>query len=1377
MSMRVLGTDAEPAFGRQAAAFLIVFSLLIGFLVLPRRMSPFIPAAQAAPPIGLDGGSITSLDTPYTEFFDTLASSGTNLAWTDNVTLKGWYSSRTTYNSGTGSSNTGALYSFGTSAADRALGSVGSGGTGTVYYGVKLTNNTGSPITSLDIGYIAEQWRTGGSSNATPSVAQLVDFQYRVANMGVVTGINAPPADWLDHDPLDFSSPTFGTTVGAALDGNLPANRLSKASTLTVTVSNGQEIWLRWRDVDHPNNDHGLAIDEFSVTAHTSVTTTPPSGSGTATPASVTAGDATILGVAVTPGTNPTSTGLGVTANLSAIGGLASQIFLDDGLNGDSVAGDNIFSYRATVAPGTQAGPKNLAFTVTDAENRSGVGSIAVTVAQAADHLVISQIYGGGGNTNATFQNDYVELYNPTTGEIDTKRWTIQYGSATGNTWTIKQPLGGIIGPGEYYLVALASGGSTGDPLPQANIAGDINMAAAAGKVALVRNGDSLSGACPLADPDIVDFVGYGTTANCREGATNALAPSNSDAIFRKGGGVVDTNVNGSDFVKAAPMPRRTTPIQEIGPSVLSTDPFAGNLVAPKDASIDIDFTEPVTIDADWFDINCASGHHNSVTQSSANNGKKWVITPNVNFVPGEQCTVEVKKDAIHDMDADDAAADTDTLLENYSWSFSVATGAPAPYGPEVHLTMGNPTNAVADANQPNNFLMQKEGYALSYNRDKGTPNWVSWHLDKSWYGSGPRTDAFRPDPAVPSDWYRVQATDYFASGFDRGHMTPNADRDHQDRLPINQETFLMTNMVPQAPDNNQGPWADFENYLRNTLTDDDNELYIVSGPAGVGGVGDSGPRSTIAGGRVTVPAWTWKVVLVLPSGENDINRVSAAARTIAIKMPNVNGIFSDDWQKYLTSVDEIETLTSYDFFENVPDAIENSIEAGIDGVNPPGTGNQQEQTSEDNAVQFALNAVDPNGAILTATWSQPTNGSVSCEGINCTYTPVANFNGTDSFTFSVSNGSKMSNTSTATITVNSVNDLPTVSNDQNTAYPGVQYSDPIHAITVTASDLETAAGGLTPSYAFSKNGGAAQSGLPAGLSLVQTAVAGTWTLSGDIGEPTGTYTINITFTDADRGSGSTTVNIDVSREDSSVDVSGAEAVQVATAGGKSPSFTISADITETRDGAQGNIATAVPVTFVLAPVGGGSPYTCAAPTITVSSGTLNAACNFSNVDVNVYDVSVTVGGDYYQGAGRSVVTVYDPSLGFVTGGGTITRTVNGETFKANFGANVKYLRNGNTQGSLLYIEHRASGNVILKSNAMGALAIVGNEAKPSGKATLNGVGNHSFIARLIDMDELASGDRFGIRVTDPSGVVLADLTFDPVNLSGGNVKVPQNTR
>src|SRR5262249_55481948 len=153
--------------------------------------------------------------------------------------------------------------------------------------------------------------------------------------------------------------------------------------------------------------------------------------------------------------------------------------------------------------------------------------------------------------------------------------------------------------------------------------------------------------------------------------------------------------------------------------------------------------------------------------------------------------------------------------------------------------------------------------------------NWVSWHLDTSWVGALAPVDTFRADPAVPSDWYRVQSTDYSASGFDRGHITPNADRDNENRIPINQETYLMSNMVPQAPDNNQGPWANLETALRNMLTQngEDNEMYIVAGPAGVGGTNDSGVVNTIANGHVTVPAYTWKVALVLPKGENDLSR------------------------------------------------------------------------------------------------------------------------------------------------------------------------------------------------------------------------------------------------------------------------------------------------------------------------------------------------------------------------------------------------------------------------------------------------------------------------------------------------------------------------
>ena len=257
-----------------------------------------------------NNGSITTLGAPLTENFDTLASTGTGIVWTDNSTIPGWYSSRVTYNSGTGSSNTGALYSFGIAGTnpvtDRALGSVGSGGTGTIYWGAKLTNNTGSTITSIDLSYVGEQWRTGGSSTATPSVAQLADFQYQVANAGVITAVNTPSTGWIDYDALDFSSPIFGTTVGSALDGNASANRVAKSSTISVTVNSGQEIWIRWRDIDHANNDHGLAVDDLSVTGQ-GVGPTNPTGVGAANPSSVPPGGTTLLTVAVTPGTNPAS--------------------------------------------------------------------------------------------------------------------------------------------------------------------------------------------------------------------------------------------------------------------------------------------------------------------------------------------------------------------------------------------------------------------------------------------------------------------------------------------------------------------------------------------------------------------------------------------------------------------------------------------------------------------------------------------------------------------------------------------------------------------------------------------------------------------------------------------------------------------------------------------------------------------------------------------------------------------------------------------------------------------------------------------------------------------------------------------------------------
>jgi endonuclease G, mitochondrial len=249
---------------------------------------------------------------------------------------------------------------------------------------------------------------------------------------------------------------------------------------------------------------------------------------------------------------------------------------------------------------------------------------------------------------------------------------------------------------------------------------------------------------------------------------------------------------------------------------------------------------------------------------------------------------------------------------------FSSPTPTPTPTTSE-HLTMGNPSNAVTSVSQPNNYLMEKSQYSMSYSRDNGGPNWVSWHLDTSWLGSAPRQDDFRADTTLPSGWYRVQSTDFSGSGFDRGHMCPSADRTIT--VAANSSTFLMSNMIPQLPANNQGVWANLESYSR-TLVSQGNELYIISGGHGL--------QFFIANGRVAVPAQTWKVIIVLPAGSNDVSRVTTSTRTIAVVMPN-SGSIGNDWRTYRVSVDQIEAITGFDFFSNVSSGIQAVIEGRVD--------------------------------------------------------------------------------------------------------------------------------------------------------------------------------------------------------------------------------------------------------------------------------------------------------------------------------------------------------------------------------------------------------------------------------------------------------------
>jgi DNA/RNA endonuclease G (NUC1) len=839
------------------------------------------------------------------------------------------------------------------------------------------------------------------------------------------------------------------------------------------------------------------------------------SGVGSASPTSVVVGNSTTLTVHVAPAQNPTSTGITVTGDLSQIGGSATQAFS---------GGPTTFTFVANVPANNPTGVMSLPITIEDAQSRVGNTTIVVKVIPVVpDHVTISQLYGGGGNSGATYSHDYVELYNPHTTSFDLTGWSLQYASATGESWQV-QPLGGSIAPGEYYLIGLATNNAAvGAPLPPANVNGDINMSGTTGKIALVNNFDALAGPCPISDLGIVDFLGYGTTASCAEG-TRAPAPSNTTSLFRKNGGATDTDNNSADFVTGAPNPRRTAPIVEIGPSVFATDPRNNASSAPRDATIAINFTEPVTVDSGWYDITCGStGNHNSATVRSFFGNEAYTITPNVNFLAGEQCTVTIFKDAIHDVDTDDSGTNADSLPANKVFTFTVATGAAPLYPASVHLTMGNPNGATADLGQPDNYLMEKPEFSLSYNSTRGTANWVSWHLSDDWVGTLARVDTFRADPEVPADWFRVSGFDYVGSGFDRGHMVPNADRDHQTSIPINQATFLMTNMLPQAPDNNQGPWANLEGYLRTLLPG--NEVYIVAGGAGTGGTGSNGAANTIAGSNVTVPAETWKVAVIMPKDSgDDVARVNCSTRTLAVIVPNTQGIRNVNWETYITRVDAVEDLTGYDFFSNLPDAVENCVEAGTNGANVLATANQSASTQEDTAVEITLEAARPDADPITfSIVSEPTNGSLgtigapSCTDYACsatvTYTPNSNYQGSDSFTFKVSDGTNDSNTSTVTITVNSVNDDPDAVDDEAT----VAEDSGANTINVRANDSDVDGDTLTvTAVTQGANGSVAITNGGADVSFTPNA--------NYFGPDSFTYTVE----DGNGGSDTATVNVTV---------------------------------------------------------------------------------------------------------------------------------------------------------------------------------------------------------------------------------------------------------
>jgi endonuclease G len=263
---------------------------------------------------------------------------------------------------------------------------------------------------------------------------------------------------------------------------------------------------------------------------------------------------------------------------------------------------------------------------------------------------------------------------------------------------------------------------------------------------------------------------------------------------------------------------------------------------------------------------------------------------------------------------------------------FALVTTRQPPPPPQTGETLANrnirfgmPGEAKTDPASKDAYLMERPQYVLSYNDSKKIPNWVCWNLNKTDIGDTER-GKFTEDPELPAGWRRVKFSDYTGSGFDRGHMCPSKDR--SDTEANNDPLFYMTNIVPQAPHNNQQPWRLLEERCRD-IAKEGNELYIACGPHGRGGTNKDNVKHDFIGKntQIEVPAMVWKVVLVLP---NKDATPTAETKAFAVWMPNEQSV-GNDWKQYIVSINDVEKNTGLKFFPLVPDDIAAPIKSRVD--------------------------------------------------------------------------------------------------------------------------------------------------------------------------------------------------------------------------------------------------------------------------------------------------------------------------------------------------------------------------------------------------------------------------------------------------------------
>ena len=513
--------------------------------------------------------------------------------------------------------------------------------------------------------------------------------------------------------------------------------------------------------------------------------------------------------------------------------------------------------------------------------------------AQSAATLVINELMGNPVNAESASWGQWFEVYNYGSQDIDLHGWKIVSSGTNQPDHTIASSV--VVPAGGYAVIG------RGDDI---NRNGGVTLAynyfVGNATTIWLDNDDDYLMLVDNSDAK-VDSVAWSSLPN---GATKGLRDASLD----------NANVDGANWGYAT----LTFGAGDYGTPNLDNNPLSDTppVISANHISFSgrtaADAPVPVGFEAQMFATEVTAA------LDTIRDGFTWeAMTPALATVDGDG--------VLHGLSAGTAlfrvtAPDGTQRLNSVVIAVPVASTT-AQYGNNTEF--GDPV----DLQSRDSYIIRRTQYTTSYNVSRGIPNWVAYDLNGTHIQVGAdRCNCFTFDPELPASFPRYTTADYTGAGsyagygIDRGHMTRSMDR--TTGTLDNATTFYFDNVVPQASDLNQGPWANEENYLGDLAQNSNKEVYIYVGP--------TGSKGTVKGeGKITIPEYTWKVALILPRGKGlgDVQSLSDVT-VIATIMPNVSGIKNVDWTTYETSVDAVEALTGYDLLSALPDNIETALES-----------------------------------------------------------------------------------------------------------------------------------------------------------------------------------------------------------------------------------------------------------------------------------------------------------------------------------------------------------------------------------------------------------------------------------------------------------------